>query len=221
MLKTMHSKNYGEMSAKAADHIAEHILSAKTQLSAAFSGGTSVQGLLKELASRKMNWSAVNVFVSDERLMVPLTGKDSNFRMLDEALLSKAEGVHKFAFDMGKGLHEYNQKFMAVTKGRLDLVALGVGEDGHIASLFPNSPELKNGDIGYIPVENAPKPPARRVSLSSEAIARAENIILIFASDSKKDAYKKFSDPSTAISDCPAKIALKAKHVFVHTAFGG
>ncbi len=219
MKSTFHCKDFDELSQKAADFIANEITSAKKQYSLALSGGSSITGVLKGLASQKIQWQAVNVFMADER-WVPITYAESNYRQAHELLFSKAAGIHAFAFDSKKGVDDYNKKFRAITKGILDFVVLGVGEDGHIASLFPNNAALKNSENGYIAVHNAPKAPMERITLSHEAISNAQGVILLFASDSKKDAFEKFMDKSVKESDCPAKIALKAKSCTVLTCIG-
>ncbi len=208
------------MSQKAAELVASEISSAKSQFSLALPGGNSVAGLLKELSTRKLPWQAVNVFMADERL-VPINDAQSNYLQANDLLFSKVQGIHAFPFEMEKGIVEYNRKFMAVTRGVLGLVVLGVGEDGHIASLFPNHSVLGEESGGYVEVHNATKPPAFRISLTPTAIRCAEAIVLLFASDTKKRAFEKFIDKSIVESECPAKIALKAKRVYVFTVFGG
>jgi len=220
MLKTFEFANFDGMSSAAAELIAKEIMAAKKQFSIAFPGGNSVKGILENLSSRPIGWQGVNVFMADERL-VPPTDPQSNFAQANELFFSKVPGIHAFPFDPEKGIDDYNKKFLIVTKGNFDMVVLGVGEDGHIASLFPHNPALKSAEDGYIPVHGAPKPPPQRITLSHEAITKAGIVILLFASDSKLEAYEKFCDPETEEADCPAKIALKARRTFVFTVFGG
>ncbi|MBI4210011.1 MAG: 6-phosphogluconolactonase [Candidatus Diapherotrites archaeon] len=220
MLKIIHSKDFDGMSRKAAETAAYEINSAKKQFCLAISGGSSVTGLLEELAGRKAVWPAVNAFMADERL-VPITDAGSNYRQANELLFSKVRGIHAFPFEMEKGLSAYEARFLSVTNGKLDLVMLGAGEDGHIASLFPNSPAVGNNSAGYIEVHDAPKPPASRISLSPKAIWHAGMVILLFASETKRPAFEKFMDKNVSVANCPAKIALKAKKCIVFTVFGG
>ena len=219
MLKTVECTNSDEMSSATADLIAGEITSAKKQFSIAFPGGNSIKGIFENLAQRQMGWQGVNAFMADERL-VPPTDAQSNFAQANELLFSKVQGIHPFPFDMEKGIDDYNKKFLIVTKGNFDMIVLGVGVDGHIASLFPHNPALKSAEDGYIPVHGAPKPPEQRITLSHEAITKAGIVILLFASESKRAAYEKFSDPEVKEADCPAKIALKARRTFVFTVFG-
>lgn len=216
----IHCKNYHELSKKAAELILKGVSSAKKQFSIAIPGGNSVKGVLEELAAKKANWNHVNVFMADERI-VPLNDNESNYKQANETFFSKANGIHAHAFIAHEGIDDYNKKFLAITKGKLDLLVLGVGEDGHIASLFPNSMELGEKGEGYVMVKNAPKPPKQRVSLSKNAIANAETIILLFASESRKTAFENFVKKGIDETSCPAKIVLNSKaRVFVYIVFG-
>lgn len=220
MLQLVECSDYAELSRKASELLAGKINSAKKPFSIAFPGGTSVKGLLENLASKKIDWQGVNAFMSDER-MAPATSPESNYRQADELLFSKAKGIRAFSFDPSAGVHEYSRKFLEATQGKLDIVVLGVGEDGHVASLFPASKAIKYREPGYVYVGNSPKPPRQRISLSSQAIGAAAMAVLLFASDSKRNAFKKFKSDSEIPATCPAKIALSAKETFAFTAFGG
>ncbi len=220
MLKITHCRDFSEMGRQAAELIEREIKSSKKQFSLALPGGDSVTGVLKELAGKTIMWQAVNAFMADERF-VPITDAESNYRQANELLFSKVLGIHAFPFEMEKGVAGYGKKFSAVTKGTLDIAILGVGEDGHVASLFPGHAALSETKDGYIEVHSAPKPPSYRISLSPKTIQYAESVVLLFASESKRGAFKRFIDKKVAENDCPAKIALKAKRVYVFTVFGG
>ncbi|MEK6957579.1 MAG: 6-phosphogluconolactonase [archaeon] len=216
----IHCKNYRELSKRAAELILKDVSSAKKQFSISIPGGNSVKGVLEELAAKKANWNHVNVFMADERV-VPLNDNESNYKQANEIFFSKANGIHAHAFIAHEGIDDYNKKFLAITKGKLDLLVLGVGEDGHIASLFPNSMEPGEKGEGYVMVKDAPKPPKERISLSVGAIKNAEKTILLFASESKKPAFENFMNAKVKQNDCPAKIVLNSNaRVFVYTAFG-
>ena len=219
MLETIHCKNYGELSEKAAQIVLKKIGEPR-QVSLVLSGGTSVKGLLESLGNSGKIFSNVNAFMADERL-VPPDSSESNFRQAEALFFSKAQGIHAHAFGTNKGIEEYNRAFQAVTKGVPDIAVLGVGEDGHIASLFPHHEALESNENGFIAVHNAPKKPAERISLSPKAIASAREVLLLFASESKKEAFEKFSAEKVSAKDCPAKIALAAEKVSALTAFGG
>jgi 6-phosphogluconolactonase len=158
--------------------------------------------------------------MADERI-VDMKSTESNYFQADSLLFSKIKNANAYRFEPSKGLDDYNKKFLEITKGKLDLVILGVGEDCHIASLFPGSKTLKYKKDGYVYVGNSPKPPKQRITLSTQTISNADSILLLFASSSKLSAYKKFLSSNETKETCPAKIALSAKETIALTVFGG
>ncbi len=220
MPETIHCKNYGELSRKAAKKIFECITAAKQEFVMAIPGGESVKGLLKELAKQKADWKKVHVFMTDER-MVPLDDRQSNYYQAKKLWFSKAKGIHDYPFTDRKGVEEYTKELEVACGAKLDLVVLGVGEDGHIASLFPRHLALIDMEQGYLTVWDAPKRPTERISLTPKTIGEANCVILLFASTEKKEAYSMLFDDKVNYIGCPAKIALDAKKLFVYTVFGG
>jgi 6-phosphogluconolactonase len=78
----------------------------------------------------------------------------------------------------------------------LDLIFLGMGEDGHVASLFPDAPpEILNGTVPFLAIENSPKPPPRRISLSYAAIAAAKQVWLLASGAGKAAALRESLSP--------------------------
>jgi 6-phosphogluconolactonase len=220
MLEIVDCKNYDEMSLKAAEIISGKLNSGKRPFSIAISGGTSVKGLLEKMSDSKIDWFGVNIFMADERI-VDMQSQESNYFQADNLLFSKIKKANAYKFDPSKGINDYNKKFLEITKGKLDLAVLGVGEDCHIASLFPGSKAIKYKKDGYVYVGNSPKPPKQRITLSAQTISNADSILLLFASDSKLSAYKKFLSSNETKETCPAKIALSAKQTIALTVFGG
>jgi len=94
-----------------------------------------------------------------------------------------------------------------------------VGEEGHIAGLFPNHYLLDKKEKLYFFLNDAPKPPSQRITASPKIIKDANAVILLFVSESKKKAYENFMDKKISYKECPAKTALEAKEVYVFTAF--
>lgn len=184
------------------------------------SGGRSIVGLLKALLKKRdllrSIWPRLEFFMADERL-VPLTHQDSNFRLLKEEFFDVliSEGfmfpAQLHPFQMGKyptleedvvgyslELTKWGQSF--------DLAILGIGEDAHLASLFPNHPSIRNEFLGYISVDNSPKPPAKRLSASSNMLLRTELVVGLFIGEGKRQAYENFLGPGLSVEACPAKI---------------
>lgn len=219
MPEVIRCKDYDELSEKASALVAKEIKAKDGKFSICFPGGSSVKGMLECLAQKKVYWKLVHAFMADERF-VQSNSPESNYRQAYELLFSKAKGIRDFPFDMDEGIVRYNKQFQSATNGKIDAVVLGVGEDGHIASLFPNHPSIRASGQGYILVDNAPKFPPKRISLSKAAISQAGLVILLFASESKKQAFENFNNSALSEIKCPAKIALKAKRCVVFTAFG-
>jgi 6-phosphogluconolactonase len=145
---------------------------------------TSVAGQAK---ARKISFASVHFFWADERC-VPPTDPESNFKMADELLfvpLKISENlIHRIH---GEDSPEAAAKIAGAEIRRiagsdvgslpvLDLIFLGMGEDGHVASLFPGKTEGTIPADIFWAVKNSPKPPANRVSLSYAAITAAKKV---------------------------------------------
>ena len=135
-------------------------------------GGRTIEGVFDRLSREpersQMDWSRVTLLFSDERA-VPPSHADSNYRLARISLLDplgdplpRVRRMRGEAADLEAAAREYDAE-LAVP---LDLVVLGLGEDGHIASLFPGHPALLQNDLRVVAVEDAPKPPARRLRCS-------------------------------------------------------
>ena len=138
-------------------HICGEALAARGRFAAALSGGKTPVDLYLEIGRRggRLDWERIHVFLVDERY-VPFDDSRSNFGMIRETLLHAvplpATNVHPVATDMADppaAAAQYEEEVLAFFgagpggAARFDLVVLGVGEDGHTASLFPGSPALR------------------------------------------------------------------------------
>src|SRR5215218_6293000 len=144
-----------EIAYEAAERIvagAERAAAAGRAYSVALSGGSTPRTLYELLATdaykSRIDWPRVEVFFGDERT-VPPDHKDSNYRMAREALLSKVpipgDNVYRMAgeIDPNEAAKQYGQMLKEkFTEGGLDTVLLGMGDDGHTASLFPGTAAL-------------------------------------------------------------------------------
>lgn len=182
-------------------------------------GGRSVSGILDGLVKAPIDWPRVHIFLADER-KVPVTDPESNYREILEHLAEPlsstgrmpAANVHPCV----AGAPEYSAEFGA-TGNHFDVLVLGVGEDGHIASLFPGRIGATEDPGFFIDVENSPKPPPRRVSASQRLIQGSSSIVLLFIGAGKKEALRLFRDPSVPASDCPAKLTTVCTDLLVLT----
>ena len=228
MTRTLTSKDKTLLDRMAASAITEALADMLTrQKNAVFcvAGGRSVKGVFENLKNSEISWEKVHVFMADER-RVPITDPESNFKLANDTFLKELadlgklpkENVHPFIVkeDESAGVADYNKE-LEKTGGRCDLVLLSAGEDGHIGSLYPNHPSIKDESKQYIKVENSPKLPAERMSMSRHMIENSTFAFLLFCGEGKKDAYKRFNDTKLTEINCPAKTVLKAHKSYVFT----
>ncbi len=185
------------------------------RIAVALPGGTSVLAFFAHVAKHahflsEEQWRRVHVFWCDERCVAP-DHPDSNF-LLAHDLLQAVPAAHVHRIKGELGAHAALLQVPA-----LDIVVLGVGPDGHIASLFPHHPALAVPGTGYVAVLDAPKPPPQRITLTRGSIAGASCCMLFFLGEQKAAALAAFLDEQTPVAACPAKIALAAASCFVFT----
>jgi 6-phosphogluconolactonase len=187
----------------------------------ALPGGRSIAHFLQIFKEEDLEWNNIHFFMADERL-VKITDPDSNFRLLSDVFFAELIKAGKLSvhnlhpFRMERGIKEYEVDLKAYG-GKFDVVILGVGEDGHVAGLFPQLSVLKEEEY-FMEFHNSPKPPKDRMSSSRKLIEKADIGVLLFIGEGKKDAYKSFMDDKVSWKDCPAKI-LKKKAI-AYTDFG-
>jgi len=149
-------------------------------------GGSAAEALLPRLVKLPLDWRHVLVFFVDERA-VPPDHAESNARLVRETWLDRVPipmaNVHRMPGDLpdleaAAAAYEGTMAEAIGAPPRLDLVLLGMGPDGHVASLFPGKPSLDEPQRCVLAVEDAPKPPARRLTLSLLAIGRARLVVL-------------------------------------------
>lgn len=177
------------VAAAAAAIVAETIRgAARTRL--ALAGGSTPRRCHELLAAMPgLPWERVAIFFGDERCVLP-DDPESNYRMAAETLLDRvrAGSVHRIAGELGAeaAAAEYEP---LVAAAPLDLVLLGIGPDGHTASLFPGNPALDA--TGYVTaVHSAPKPPPDRVSLTLRALGEARRVVFLVAGAEKREAVR-------------------------------
>ena len=149
----------------------------------------------------------VHFFWSDERC-VPPDHPDSNFRVANRELLGplgiSQDKIHRIRGELNPNLAateaeaEINLIAPPNSAGLpvLDLVLLGMGEDGHVASLFPNAPaSVIESESAYLPVRSSSKPPPMRVSLSYAAIAAARHVWVLVSGPGKEEAFRQSLRP--------------------------
>ncbi len=158
----------------------------------ALAGGNTPRPAYVELAGLVDDWGGVELWLGDERL-VPLDHPDSNYRLAEETLGGTGVLIHPMetggsaeaaADAYGELLAE---RIPADDEGvpRLELALLGLGEDGHTASLFPGNAALEITGRLVVAVHDSPKPPPDRVSLSLEVLRGARAAVILAVGDGK------------------------------------
>ncbi len=180
-----------EVAAAAAGEIAAAIGSgaARTVVLAGGSTPRRAYELLAEIPD--VAWGRVTILFGDERC-VPANHADSNYRMAREALLDRVAPatVHRMPAELGpdEGAELYSPVVAALAP--LDFVLLGVGEDGHTASLFPGHPAL-NAKGWALGIHDSPKPPPERVTLTLPVLRAARRVLILATGAGKADAVAK------------------------------
>ena len=154
--------------------------------SCALSGGGTALIFLGALRSANVDWRKIILFWVDERA-VPPDDPDSNYGLAERMLLSplgarapRAIRMPADTPDLGQAALSYDDALSAELDNEpLDLAILGIGEDGLIASLFPGHPALTQNDLRAVAIEDAPKPPRRRLSLSMRYLLQTKKIWVV------------------------------------------
>ena len=188
-----------EASTAAANRMAELVakrLDNNGDASIIVSGGTSPQQCMAALAKAPLDWPRVQVLLSDER-WVPADHEDSNEKLVRETLLVGPAAAAQFLPVYAAGVSPEErcdelQDPLPVLPFSCSLI--GIGTDGHFASLFPDAEQLKLGlDVEssrlYVPITTAASPHPR-ISMTLAAISRSDEIALLFFGDEKLDVYK-------------------------------
>src|SRR4051794_1121366 len=160
--------------------------------SIALSGGSTARQCYERLADdagTQIDWWKVDVYWGDERC-VPLEDPDSNYRLAREALLDRVGAANAtYPMRCDDGPDPYQLRLGEV--GRLDVIHLGLGPDGHTASLFPEAPALDADAGGLVamnedPLGNTPHP---RMTLTFGGIARARLVLVTVSGEGKREAF--------------------------------
>lgn len=187
----------------------------------AISGGSMPKilaaNLITEPLRQQIDWSKWHVFWADERC-VPLEHADSSYRLAREHFFEQVSipSVQIYAFDPSlepeAAAIAYQATMAQVFQPalgqlpRFDLILLGMGEDGHTASLFPNHPLLNENKRWVAPIFDSPKPPSERITLTLAVINNAENVAVIATGRGKADILPKVLDPPPDSKPLPARM---------------
>jgi 6-phosphogluconolactonase len=179
-----------ERLAVAAATIVAETLRSSPALRLVLTGGTTPKRCYALLAAMELSWARATVLFGDERCLPPLD-PETNFQIASEALLRTACPATVYRIPGELGPDEAAAAYEPIVAAApLDLVLLGIGTDGHTASLFPGNDALRA--TGYVAgVRNAAKPPPERVTLTLRALGEAKRVIILAAGADKKDAVRR------------------------------
>ena len=157
-------------------------------------GGTTPRRVYESLRKADADWTAWHVYFGDERCLPP-DHAERNSHMAALAWLDHvaipAKQVHPIAAELGAEIAASRYAQIVDGIGQFDLVLLGLGEDGHTASLFPSHEWGTTPNApGAIAVHDAPKPPPDRVSLSAQRLSAAHQVMFLVTGASKQQAVK-------------------------------
>lgn len=180
---------------------AREAIAARGRFAVALSGGSTPKGVYTLLAqANDLPWEKIHFFFGDER-NVPPTDPESNYRMVNESLLSKIKvpplNVHRIPAEMDAGLAatqyeaELSAFFMrrAGECPRFDLIMLGMGPDGHTASLFPESAALNENDH-WVTANWVEKFKTYRITLTFPVLNHAAEVMFLIAGADKSQVLK-------------------------------
>lgn len=156
-------------------------------------GGTTPGKLYRQLAQADADWAKWVIYYGDERCLPP-DHQDRNSVMASQTLLGKvaipAAQIHTMPAEMGGESAAAFYRPLVAAALPFDMVLLGMGEDGHVASLFPGH-EYKQDELVHA-VHNSPKPPPERVSISAKALSASHEVIFLITGSNKQDAVKRW-----------------------------
>jgi 6-phosphogluconolactonase len=204
-----------ELFARRVSELAARSAAERGQFSLAIPGGTTASVMLPALAAAPIAWERVHLLWCDERA-VPPDDAESNFA-LAERIFATSPAVerirmHRMPAD-DPNLHAaadaYAQLLQNVAGSPpvIDLVLLGVGDDGHVCSLFPGHAALLERERWVMPVEDSPKPPPRRLTFTLPVLASARvTCIATFGSRKASVVREALDDPAAST---PVALALR------------
>ncbi len=198
-----------QLAQAAAELIRDSIASGQGPYRIALAGGNTPKATYAVLAGegfvKDQDWERVSLFFGDERCL-PARSPESNFAMVQESLLQhvgdRLAGVHRIKGELGPGqaAAEYEEELRAAfaigtsQQPRFDLILLGMGPDGHVCSLFPGLPQLRESKRLVVGVTEAPKPPPQRVTLTMPVINMAHAVVFLVAGQDKAAAVQAVFD---------------------------
>ncbi len=169
--------------------IAREAIAAHGQFRLVLAGGTTPEHTYRLLAEAKADWPHWHLYFGDERCL-PSTDPGRNSQMAEQAWTGQVDiprsQIHPIPAELGpeQGAANYSQRISSALP--FDLVLLGMGEDGHTASLFPGHHHPTGSAV--VAVHDAPKPPPERVSLNASTLGNCRHLLCLITGTGKQQA---------------------------------
>lgn len=175
-------------------HAAQQAIARAGAFHIVLAGGGTPRRIYRALSRQAADWSRWHVWFGDERCL-PADAADRNSRMAADAWLDRVpippDQVHAIPAELGPtaAAAAYARTLTLAGRGDFDLVLLGLGEDGHTASLFPGHDwGVTAAAPDVLAVFDAPKPPPERVSLSAQRLSATRELVFLVSGEGKRQA---------------------------------
>lgn len=214
----------GDLARQTAQQVASTIdlaLAEGDRAQIALAGGETPRATYERLGEEHLPWDRVDVFLGDERWVDPAE-PTSNARLLRESLMASGPGRHACFHPVPtqmaspqEGAARYESLLIQLCGGEpptLDLVLLGLGEDGHTASLFPGTAAPLVNDRWVTTGEGKGLP---RITLTAPALCAARKVIFLVSGPGKRQALARLLDPEEPVERTPAKLVSPRTEVFI------
>jgi 6-phosphogluconolactonase len=199
-----------------AEHVAELVdgaVRARGACHLALAGGNTPGRMHEALAQMALPWPRLHVWFGDERC-VPPDNPDSNFRMARESLLDRVPippaQVHRMEGELADR-ERAAADYAALLPPSLDVLLLGIGQDGHTASLFPHAPSLH--EARRVVAVTGTKPPPHRLTITPPVIAAAREIVVLASGADKAAPVRGALDETGPIEELPVRLARRGTWV--------
>ncbi len=194
--------------ARALADAARRAVDQRGRFSLALAGGTTPRKTYEAFAElADVPWGAIDFYFGDERA-VPRDDLESNYRLCRESLFDRQSIEEACIFRMAgdaDDLEAAARDYEAILPSALDLVLLGMGEDGHTASIFPGSPAFSEPDRRVM-VVTGPKPPPKRLTLTPRVFESARAVIVLVTGSGKAPALARALEGPTDATALPIQI---------------
>ena len=220
------SEDKNSLAQEASDFIAkiiDLILKNKSRAKIALCGGSTPKSAYSLLGKKNIDWKNVDFFLGDER-WVDNSSQDSNCFLLNNSLFKEGNPSLKASFfsvstvelsspeDSAKDYEKIVKKNLDGNPPKFDLILLGLGDDGHTASLFPGSDALFVRDDLITVGEGKGH---KRITFTSKLLNSADNVVFLISGSSKQIALKRLLDQSESWERTPAKLVSPSSKIIV------